>query len=541
MKKTLITTIGMSTAGLLTAETDQPNILFIFSDDHALNAISAYGGPLSKVAPTPHIDRLASEGAIFENSFCANAICGPSRACILTGKHSHVNGFMTNTGKGLDMNQWLMPKAMQKAGYQTAVIGKWHLHYKPVGFDHWEILPGQGNYYNPVFLTDGKSGNTYTQTQVTGYATDITTDKGIEYLEKRDKTKPFMLMLQHKAPHRTFAPALRHLGAFDNVTIPEPDSLFDDYKNRSVTLGQNEMSIADHFRWSYDAKVRIEERDGVKLPGWNDKAEPEYRRMNAAQKQAWDAHFGPENKTFIDNYKAGRLSRKQVTKWQYQRYAKNYLSTVKAVDENVGRMLKYLKDNDLEKNTIVIYSSDQGFYLGEHGWFDKRWMYEESFKMPFLIRWPKVIKPGSRPKAMIQNIDYAPTFLEIAGLEIPEEIQGKSLMPILKSADQPHSNFRDALYYAYYEVGEHNVPQQYAVRTDRYKLVYFADSDEWNLYDLQTDPQEMKSFYGSPEYAEIQKMMTAKWHQVRKKYHAPAIKNNKEKQTIYHNLKQSYK
>lgn len=350
-----------------------------------------------------------------------------------------------------------------------------------------------------------------------------------------------MLMLQHKAPHRTFAPAPRHLNSFDGVTIPEPDSLFDDYKNRSVTLAPNEMSISNHFRWSYDAKVRVEERDGVKLPGWNDKSTPEYSRMTPEQKKVWDTHFGPQNKKFIEDYKAGKLSEKDVIKWQYQRYAKNYLGTVKAVDDSVGRMLKYLKDNNLEENTIVIYSSDQGFYLGEHGWFDKRWIYEESFKMPFLIRWPNVIKPGSKPKAMIQNIDYAPTFLDIAGVEIPKEIQGQSLLPVLKSADKPHKDFRDTVYYAYYEVGEHNVPQQYGVRTDRYKLVYFADSDEWNLYDLKADPQEMKSFYGNPEYAEVQKMMRKKWDETRKKYNAPEIKNNKKKQTIYHELKKDYK
>ena len=378
------------------------------------------------MAPTPNIDRLANEGAIFENSFCTNSICGPSRASILTGKHSHKNGFLGNTGKGLDMNQWLMSRELQKAGYTTAVIGKWHLHNEPEGFDHWDILPGQGKYYNPDFLTKGTNGQKWTKTRFEGYATDITTQKGIDFLNKRDKDKPFLLMLQHKAPHRTFAPAPRHLGTFDGITIPEPETLFDEYKNRSVTLQVNEMEIDRHFRWSYDAKVRVEERQGVKLPGMNDKSAPEYNRMNEKQKKAWDAHFGPKNKAFIEDFKAGKLSHKDVVKWKYQRYIKNYLETVKAVDESVGTMLKYLEDNGIADNTIVIYSSDQGFYLGEHGWFDKRWMYEESFKMPFLIKWPGVIKAGSRPKAMIQNIDYAPTFLEVAGLKAPAEVQGQS-------------------------------------------------------------------------------------------------------------------
>ena len=524
------------------AKDKRPNILFLFSDDHALNAISAYKGPLSKVAPTPNIDRLANEGAIFKNSFCTNSICGPSRASIITGKHSHKNGFKINGNNGLDMNQWLMSRAMQKAGYNTAVIGKWHLINKPVGFDHWDILPGQGSYYNPVFLTDNGQEKGYKRTQIKGYATDITTDKGIAFLENRDKSKPFMLMLQHKAPHRTFAPALRHLSAFDDVSIPEPPTLFDQYKNRSVTLQANEMSIAQHFRWSYDAKIRKEERHGAKLPGWNDAYAPEYGRMNQEQRKVWDAHFGPKNKAFIKDFKAGKLSEKDIIKWQYQRYLKNYLGTVKAVDDSMGRMLKYLEDNGLAENTIVIYSSDQGFYLGEHGWYDKRWMYEESFKMPFLIKWPGKIKAGSRPRAMIQNIDYAPTFLEVAGVKIPKEVQGKSMLPMLKSLEKNHSDFRDAVYYAYYETGEHYVPQQYGVRTKRYKLVYFHDSGEWNLYDLKVDPNEMQSFYDKPEYAKVQKKMHAEYDRVRKLYDAPkTYKHNLKRKARYEELKKQKK
>ena len=522
----------------LNAKDQRPNILFIFSDDHALNAISSYNGPLSKVAPTPNIDRLASEGAIFENSFCTNSICGPSRASILTGKHSHKNGFMTNTGKGLNMDQWLFSRDLQKSGYSTAVIGKWHLKNAPEGFDHWDILPGQGSYYNPVFLTEGQNGKEWTKTQFKGYATDITTQKGIDFLNKRDKDKPFMLMLQHKAPHRTFAPALRHLKAFDDITLPEPKTLFDEYKNRSVTLQVNEMEIDRHFRWCYDAKIRPEERQGVKLPGINDNWAPEYSRMDAEQKKVWDAHFGPKNKAFIDDFKAGKFSHKDVVRWKYQRYLKSYLGTVKAVDESVGTMLKYLEDNGLANNTIVIYSSDQGFYLGEHGWFDKRWMYEESFKMPFLIKWSGVVKAGSRPKAMIQNIDYAPTFLEVAEVKVPAEVQGKSMLPMLKTLNKDHSDFRDAVYYAYYETGEHYVPQQYGVRTQRYKLVYFHDSNEWNLYDLQEDPNEMQSFYNNPKYAEVQKKMHEEYERVREQYDAPkTFQHNLMRKAHYETLK----
>ena len=519
------------------AEKDhRPNILFIFSDDHALKAISAYGGPLAKVAPTPNIDQIAKEGALFENSFCCNAICGPSRAAILTGKHSHKNGFMVNIRNlnpldgfrsrattGLNMNQWLFPRELQKAGYQTALIGKWHLESKPKGFEHWDILPEQGNYYNPNFLTEGNYFNEYTKTRVTGYVTDIITDKGLSFLKKRDKNKPFMLMLQHKAPHRTFSPAPRHLGAFDSVIIPEPETLFDNYKHRSVTLQANEMSIANHFRWSYDAKIPMYMRRNVELPGSRRHGSlPEYNRMNSQQKSSWDTHFKPKNQAFISAFKAGKLNLKDVIRWQYQRYIKNYLSTVKAVDESVGRVLNYLDNNNLAENTIVIYSSDQGFYLGEHGWYDKRWMYEESFKMPFLIRWPGVIKAGSRPKAMIQNIDYAPTFLEMAGLKPPPEVQGKSMLPMLKSLEKDHSHFRNSVYYAYYEHGIHFVPQHYGVRTERYKLIYFPDTEEWDLYDLQEDPNEMKSVYNTPKYAEIQKKMHLEFDRLRDHYDAPA-------------------
>jgi len=320
---------------------ERPNILFLFSDDHALKAISAYGGPLAHIAPTPHIDRLAKEGAVFENSFCANSICGPSRACIQTGKHSHKNGFLRNGLKGgFDSSQWTISKALQASGYTTAVIGKWHLQSDPVGFDHWEILPGQGAYYNPDFIQmDGSTR------RFPGYATDVTTDKAIAWLEQRDKKKPFFLMCQHKAPHRTFAPALRHLDAFAEVDIPEPESLFDHYENRSKTLAANEMEIDRHFDWAYDAKLRKDERMGVELKP-DRYSTPEYRRMTPEQRKKWDAHFGPLNRSFIEEFKAGKLSDKDVVRWKYQRYMRNYLGTVKAVDESVGRMLAYLEEHD---------------------------------------------------------------------------------------------------------------------------------------------------------------------------------------------------
>ena len=515
--KLTIPLLALSATLPLLAGNSRPNILFIFSDDHAVNAISAYAGPLAGAAPTPHIDRLANEGAIFLNSFCANSICGPSRANILTGKHSHKNGFMRN-GNRFDGAQWTVAKELQKGGYDTAVIGKWHLGTTPTGFNHWEIFPGQGSYYNPVFIKmDG------TRKREEGYATDLTTEKSIQWLDGRDSDKPFFLMCQHKAPHRTFSPALRHLGAFDEVNIPEPDSLFDDYSGRSPTLARNEMEIDRHFDWAYDAKVRKNERGDVKLPKPDRYGTPEYNRMTPAQKAKWDAHFGPRNQQFLADFAAGKLDHKALVRWKYRRYMRNYLGTVKAVDEGVGRLLDHLDKRGLAENTIVIYSSDQGFFLGEHGWYDKRWMFEESFRMPFLIRWPGKIKPGSRPAGLIQNIDYASTFLEMAGIQTPPEakVQGRSLVPLMQGRDK---GWRKSLYYAYYEFGEHRVPQHFGVRTDRHKLIYFPRSKEWNLFDLKTDPHEMKSVHAEPDYQKIRKRLTAEFDRLRKHYDAPAFK-----------------
>ena len=509
----LLLVVSTAVADAHAAEPATPNILFIFSDDHAIKAISAYGGPLAKVAPTPHIDQLARQGAVMLNSFCANSICGPSRATILTGKHSHLNGFMRNTGKGLDQSQWTVAKAMQKGGYNTAVIGKWHLKTQPLGFDHWEIFPGQGNYYNPVFLQmDGS------RKRFEGYATDLTTEKALAWLDRRDTSKPFFLMCQHKAPHRTFAPALRHLGAFDDVEIPQPDNLFDNYANRSPTLARNEMEIDRHFDWAYDAKLRKNERGDVTLPKPDRYGTPEYNRMTVEQKKEWDAHFGPRNQAFLKEFAGGQMSHEDIVHWKYRRYMRNYLGTVKAVDDSVGRLLKYVDDNGLTDNTIVIYSSDQGFFLGEHGWYDKRWMFEESLRMPFLIRWPGVIKPGTHAGELIQNIDYAPTFLEMAGLPVPDEIQGESLLPIFTGNAK---GWRKSIYYSYYEFGEHAVPPHFGVRTQTHKLIHFPLTNEWDLFDLVTDPSEMRSVYEDPKYRKLRTSLTAEYDRLRTFYQAP--------------------
>ncbi|TWT51124.1 Arylsulfatase [Rubripirellula amarantea] len=512
----ILVVLSIVASQLLAAEKPdaRPNILFVFSDDHALEAISAYGGRFKDIAPTPNLDRIAREGALFENSFCANSICGPSRACILTGKHSHVNGFRQNSDR-FDGDQWCFHKDLGQVGYSTSIIGKWHLGGTPKGFDHWEIFPGQGSYYNPDFLTmDGK------RHRENGYATDLVTDKAIDWLNRRDKSKPFLLMCQHKAPHRTFAPALRHLSALDGVKFPEPASLFDDYSTRSSVLGQNQMSIANHLRWTYDLKVRPTEHKGIVLPGPDKGFAIEYQRMNDDQKQAWDQHFAPLNQKFIADFQDGKYSdRTDLTKWLYQRYMQNYLSTIKAVDESVGRLLAYLDDNGLTENTIVIYSSDQGFYLGEHGWYDKRWMFEESFKMPLMVRWPGVVKPGIQPQALVQNIDYAPTFLDVAGVAIPDEVQGRSLLPILSDAGHRPSDWRESLYYHYYESGgEHNVPEHDGVRTDRYKLIHFIETDEWNLFDLEADPHEMNNLYDHPESKDLREQLTRELQRLRDQY-----------------------
>jgi len=475
---------------------ERPNIVFIFSDDHALNAISAYGGPLKDVAPTPNIDRIAKDGTVFTRSYCGNSICGPSRATVLTGKHSVLNGFIDNTGSRFDGAQQTFPKLLQKAGYQTSIIGKWHLESTPTGFDHWDILNGQGTYYNPQFITEAG------MKMETGYATDLITDKGLAWLkEGRDKSKPFVLMLQHKAPHRSWSPAERHFHLFDNVTIPEPPSLFDDYANRDVSLSKQEMQISKNFSWGPDMKLTGENLYPKLFTG--PAKDGELERMTAGQRTAWEAAFTPENEKFLADMKAGKLDDNAVTRWKYQRYMKDYLRCIRAVDEGVGKVLDYLDESGLSKNTIVIYSADQGFYLGEHGWFDKRWMFEESLSMPFIIRWPGVTKPGTRNASLIQNIDYAPTFLDAAGVPVPPDMQGKSLVPVIKAGDKTPDGWRDSIYYFYSGEGTHHVAAHDGIRGERYKLIWFPGSKQWNLFDLEKDQQEMKSVAKDPAYAPV--------------------------------------
>ncbi len=491
----------------------KPNILFLFSDDHAVNAISAYGGSLKDIAPTPGIDRLAKEGMISHRTYCTNSICGPSRASILTGKHSHLNGFLDNNGSYFDGNQQTFPQLLRGSGYQTAMIGKWHLHSNPIGFDYWEVLPGQGAYYNPDFIQMDGSKKLFQ-----GHCNDLVTEKGLAWLKKAQAgDKPFVAMIQYKAPHRNWAGAPRHLSLFEGVTIPEPDSLFDDYSDRSSVLGEHAMGVANHLSWGHDMKFKGENLFPKHFTtSWGNRA---YTRMDTEQKKAWDAAYEPENQKFITDMKAGMLNDKQITQWKYQRYIKDYLRSIRSMDEGIAKILKYLDDSGLAENTIVIYSSDQGFYLGEHGWYDKRWMFEESFRMPFIVRWPGVIKPGSESKALIQNIDFAPTFLDLCGVEIPADIQGESLVPIFRASGVKTAGWRDALYYRYYGESTHRVAEHDGIRTDKMKLMWIPKTKEYQLFDLEQDPKEMKSLHNDPEYSKELAAMKIKLAEVRDHYH----------------------
>ncbi len=483
----------------------RPNIIFIFTDDHALQAISAYGSVINQ---TPNIDRLAAEGMIFRNTFCTNSICAPSRAVIQTGKHSHLNGVIDNR-EVFDSAQVTFPKLLQQGGYQTAMIGKWHLKSEPVGFDFWKVLPGQGQYYNPDFRTpEGME-------RIEGYVTDIVTDVSLEWLKNgRDKSKPFMLMTQQKAPHRPWQPGPDHLTMYDDVTIPEPETLFDDYANRASGAPIQEMEIDRHMRLTWDLKVAPEPSDSVEMKVWNNRM----KRFTPEQLAAWNAAYEPKNKVFRE----ANLEGEELVRWKYQRYIKDYLRCIASVDDNIGRLMQFLDDNGLAENTIVIYSSDQGFYLGEHGWFDKRWMYEESLHMPFIVKWPGVTQAGSENTDMVQNIDFAETFLEIAGLEIPGEMQGRSIVPLLHG--NTPEDWRKSIYYHYYEYpGAHSVQRHNGVRTERYKLINYYELGEKEMFDLETDPQEMMSIYNDPEYAAIQTRLENELTRLKKYYQDNSI------------------
>ncbi len=470
----------------------RPNIVIILSDDHAYQAIGAYG---STIAKTPHIDRLAKEGARFNKAYVTNSICGPSRAVILTGKYSHKNGFKDNDQSVFDGSQNTFAKELQHAGYQTAWIGKWHLTSLPQGFDFWKILPGQGQYYNPDFIQ--MDGN---RQRFEGYVSNLVEDFSEDWLNKRDASKPFCMVIGHKAAHRTWLPDIADLGRYDTVQFPLPPNFYDNYANRKAAEVQD-MTISKTMLLDYDLKMKMDDQEKRGFERLNEKQraiiEPYYQKIEAG-------------------LKAGNLSGNALTEWKFQRYMKDYLNTAQSIDRNVGRTLDYLDQHHLKENTIVIYMSDQGFYLGEHGWFDKRWMYEESFRTPMLMRFPGSVKPGSVINQMVMNLDIAPTMLDAAGVTIPKDMQGQSMLPIIKNSNAP---WRNQLYYHYYENTVHSVSPHFGIKTKRYKLIRFYERvTGWELYDLQQDPHEMKNLYGSKGYEAITTQLKKQLNQLIDQY-----------------------
>ena len=486
------------------ATPEQPmNILFIMCDDHSYQTISAYD---QRYIETPNIDRIANEGVRFTNSFVANSISGPSRACMLTGKHSHANGF-TNNHTRFDGAQLTFPKLLQQAGYETAVVGKWHLASDPTGFNYWDILIGQGEYYDPYFIRNGE------RIQREGYATNITTDVAINWLDSlRNPEKPFCLLLHHKAPHRTWMPDTCDLELFSDSNFPVPETFYDNYEGR-LAAQQQQMSIAKDMSIVYDLKMADRENElHSAYEGWG--REMYRQRLRPEVQAAWDRHYDP----IIEDFKARNLTGNELAEWKFQQYMRDYLRVITSVDRNVGIVLDYLEKEGLLDNTMIVYTSDQGFYMGEHGWFDKRFMYEESFRTPLLVRLPGG-KKGDVAQ-LVQNIDYGPTFLELAGVEVPEEMHGESFLPLLKGEK---TEWRDALYYHFYEYpAEHAVKRHYGVRDGRYKLIHFYnDIDSWELYDLKNDPNELNNLYGKPGTERITKRMMKKLAALQEQYDDP--------------------
>lgn len=484
------------------------NIVYIMTDDHTRQMMSCYD---KRHIETPNLDRIAENGVIFRNAYVANSISAPSRACLLTGKHSHKNGKIDNISS-FDGSQQTVQQILADAGYETAIIGKWHLDSEPVNFNHWDILPGQGFYYNPVFITsEGKKEHS-------GYVTDIITDKGLDWLETgRDKEKPFVLFLHHKATHRNWMSDTKHLQDFEDKIFELPANFYDDYEGR-IAAQRQEMQISSAHDMDVVNDLKMY-RPGVETRLTNAYIYGEYGRLDSVQKVAWNNHYQP----IIDKFYSENLQGDELTEWKYQRYMRDYSKTIKSLDENVGRVLDYMEERGMLENTVIFYTSDQGFYMGEHGWFDKRFMYEESFSTPLVIMFPEWLgRKKGEVDALVQNIDFAPTMLEMAGVDIPSDIQGVSLVSLLKNEKTPY-NWRKSLYYHYYEYpGEHAVKRHYGVKTERYKLIHFYDDiHEWELYDLQTDPMEMNNLYGKPGYEKITDELRSELKRLQEVYDDP--------------------
>ena len=509
MKKLNAIALPLAAAGLSACGGDvteeRPNIIFIMTDDHTTQAMSCYGGQLVE---TPNMDRLAEEGIRFDNCYATNALSGPSRACILTSKFGHMNGFTDNASK-FDGSQQTFPKLLQQAGYKTGVVGKWHLISEPQGFDHWSIVTGQeeqGDYYTPEFMENGVAVTEQ------GYVTDVITDKALAFIDDVADEAPFMLMLHHKAPHRNWMPAPRHLGMYNDVTFPEPETLFDDYSGRGDAARSQDMTIEGSLQNDWDFKLLTREEI---LAGGN-RLYNVYTRMPEDVQHKWDSVYAPR----IAEYRSGKLKGKELVRWKYQQYMRDYLATAASVDESIGRVLQHLESIGELDNTIIVYTSDQGFFLGEHGWFDKRFMYEECQRMPFLVRYPKSVKAGSVTSAIAMNIDFGPTFLDYAGVEIPEDMQGRSLRPVLDGNGTIPADWREAAYYHYYEYpAEHSVKRHYGIRTADCKLIHFYnDIDQWEMYDMTADPKELNNVYDDPAYASKRAQMHALLEKVQQEY-----------------------
>jgi arylsulfatase A-like enzyme len=482
------------------ATASRPNIIFIMADDHAYQAISAYGSTLIQ---TPNIDRIGREGAIMRNGFVTNAVCSPSRAVILTGKYSHINGLRDN-GTFFNGAQQTLPKILKANGYRTAIVGKWHLWSEPTGFDYWNILPAQGHYYNPPFIKMGKD------TTYKGYVTDVITDLALQWIDK-NSNGPFFLMLHHKAPHRNFMPPLKYLQQFDNASFPLPKNFYDDYKGRPA-LQRQQITVAHDLDIRYDSKIACDTCAVTKINDW---APAEYQReierLTPAERHIWDSVYQLEYAQFKQIHDSTAL-----VKFQFRRYMEDYLRCIHSVDDNIGRVLQYLEEKGLAENTIIIYTSDQGFYLGEHGLYDKRFMYEESFRTPMVMRYPARIKPRQQVKEFTLNLDIAPTLLDYAGVSVPTDMQGESMRPLLQKEKVP--GWRKEIYYHYYELS-FGLTRHYGIYNGRYKLMHFYHPiDAWELYDLKKDKLEMHNVYDDPAYAGVVKDLKKRLHDLQVKY-----------------------
>ena len=525
-----------------------PNIVYIMCDDHAYQCISAYGSALSKLAPTPNIDRLAERGMRFDRAFVENSLSTPSRACLMTGQYSHQNG-QRQLGEGIDTTRTFFTELLQEAGYQTAVVGKWHMGCDPKGFDYYHVYNDQGQYWNPQYRgTD--TNNEFVVEE--GYSTDLTTDHALSFIEHRDPSKPFCLLLHHKAPHRNWQANLKYLGMYDDVEFPMPENFYDDYATRGSAARTQKMSVTRDMRWEQDFKVP--EMLDLNNPDSKDSYNAlmgEINRMTPEQRSAWGRYYFPRNRRLLE----AQLKGKDLDNWKYQVYIRDYMSVIASVDESVGRVLDYLDKNGLTDNTMIVYTSDQGFYMGEHGWFDKRFMYEESLRTPLIVSYPGHTKPGSVCNRLVQNIDYAPTFLALAGVQQPKDMPGRSLVPVLANGDNV-KNWRQSIYYHYYDYPTYHMVRKHdGVRTERYKLIhfygkggldavsenkyqnvpgtreygtmkglesigYFEPKDEavdyCELYDLQTDPHEQNNIFGKPGTEKIMKQLQRELDKYRK-------------------------